>query len=183
MNRTLFLDRDGVINRLLPNDYVKIWEEFQFLPLIRESLEVLKADFFDRIVIVTNQQGVGKKLMTEAKLHEIHHQMLAYLNEKAVLIDKIYYCTALTRENSSFRKPEIGMALEAKKDFPDLDFSQSCIIGDSLSDMQFGRKAGVRTVLFGTHTPISEAEKPFIDYYLADWGNFSSLCQFLRYES
>lgn len=179
----LFLDRDGVINRLLPNDYVKIWEEFEFMPLIRESLERLKADFFDRIVIVTNQQGVGKKLMTEAKLHEIHEQMLAYLNEKTVLIDKIYYCTALTKENSPLRKPEIGMALQAQADFPDLDFSKSCIIGDSLSDMQFGRKAGVRTVLFGTHTHVGETEKPLIDYYLANWDSFSSLCQFLRYES
>lgn len=141
---TLFLDRDGVINRLLPNDYVKIWEEFEFLPGVLVALELLNRRF-KNIFIVTNQRGVGKGLMSEEKLLFIHRQMIAEIEKYGGHINKVYYCTDINN-NSPNRKPNIGMALQAKTDFPEIDFFRSVMVGDSVSDMEFGFNVGMKTV-------------------------------------
>lgn len=135
---TLFLDRDGVINRRLVDDYVKSWDEFEFLPGVLESIAQF-SEWFGRIVIVTNQQGVGKKLMSEGDLHDIHNQMVSSILKAGGRIDKIYFCPHLKQDNPSCRKPEPGMGLEAQKDFPEIDFLKSMMVGDSISDMEFGR--------------------------------------------
>ena len=142
---TLFLDRDGVINRLRPNDYVKSWKEFEFLPDIVENL-VKWSGMFKYIFIVTNQRGVGKGIMTESNLIEIHRLMLAEIEKVGGRIDRIYYCTDV-EETACCRKPNIGMAMEAKKDFPDIDFERSLMIGDSPSDLAFAANCGMKGVL------------------------------------
>ena len=141
---TLFLDRDGVINVLRVNDYVKTWDEFVFMP---EILDVLKKwnPLFKHIIVVTNQRGVGKKLMTECDLENIHERMCKEIILKGGRIDKIYYCTALCDEDFN-RKPNIGMAIQAKMDFPEIDFATSLMIGDSESDMIFARNAGMNGI-------------------------------------
>jgi len=143
---TLFLDRDGVINERLEGDYVKDWKDFSFMPDVPRSMEKL-AETFGRTLIVTNQAGIGKGLMTEKKLHDIHAQMLKTIHLLDGRIDRIYYCPDLPDSGSSLRKPETGMAEQAKKDFPEIDFSRSLMIGDSLSDIQFGKRLGMTTVL------------------------------------
>lgn len=142
---TLFLDRDGVINKLRPNDYVKSWEEFLFLPGILEALAIWNSHF-KHIIIVSNQRGVGKGLMSEDHLKNIHFRMVKEIEKHGGRIDKIYYCTSLTNEDIN-RKPNIGMALQAKKDFPDIDFSRSLMIGDSESDMIFAKNAKIKGIL------------------------------------
>ena len=142
---TLFLDRDGVINRKLENDYVKRIDEFHFLEGVIESLAVF-AKVFGRIVIVTNQQGIGKGLMSETDLDKVHNHMLNHIMEAGGRIDKIYHCPELAAKNAPCRKPNIGMAEEARADFPEIDFTKSLMVGDSISDMQMGRKAGMKTV-------------------------------------
>lgn len=144
---TLFLDRDGVINVLRPGDYVKKIDEFDFIPNVTESLRQL-SPLFRRIIVISNQRGVGKKLMTETDLLEINNYMLCELKKGGVTIDRIYTCTAL-EENDPDRKPNIGMALKAKKEFPDLDFSNSLMIGDSESDIVFAEKAGIPAIKIG----------------------------------
>jgi histidinol-phosphate phosphatase family protein len=139
---TLFLDRDGVINKHRPSDYVKDWNEFEFIPGILEEFSLL-SNYFRYIIVVTNQRGVGKGLMTEEKLNEIHQKMVAVVKEHGGRIDKIYYCTALPDTDPN-RKPNIGMALQAKQDFPDIDFSKSIMVGDSESDKIFAQKAGMK---------------------------------------
>jgi len=135
---TLFLDRDGVINKKIENDYVRNWEQFELLPNVIEALKILN-DIFGRIIIVTNQRGIGRGLMTEEDLKNIHRKMLKVFAENGIKIDKIYYCPHdYEKEKCNCRKPNIGMALQAKKDFPDIDFKKSIMIGDSLSDMEFG---------------------------------------------
>ncbi|MCL2414301.1 MAG: HAD family hydrolase [Bacteroidales bacterium] len=141
---TLFLDRDGVINRHRPNDYVKTWEEFEFLPGVLDTLALLNKQF-KHIVIVTNQRGIGKGVMSEPDLLEIHHNMRQEIQKHGGRIDKIYYCTAAD-DTDFFRKPNIGMALQAQKDFPDIDFSKSIMIGDSESDVQFAKNAGMKAI-------------------------------------
>jgi D-glycero-D-manno-heptose 1,7-bisphosphate phosphatase len=141
---TLFLDRDGVINHKLSNDYVKNWDEFTF---ISGSLEAIVgfSNIFSRIFIVTNQRGVGLGLMTEAKLNEIHDRMLSEFTKVSGRVDRIYYCTA-TDLSAECRKPNIGMGLKAKNDFPEIEFSKSVMIGDSISDIEFGKKLGMKCV-------------------------------------
>ena len=142
---TLFLDRDGVINKRLIDDYVKSVDEFEFLPGVLNAIKSF-TNLFDRIFIVTNQQGISKGLMTENDLQLIHNHLIERVLEVGGKIDKIYYCLDLAGTESKNRKPETGMALQAKNDFPDIDFSKSIMIGDSISDMKFGKNAGMKTV-------------------------------------
>lgn len=147
----LFLDRDGIINVHRPNDYVKTIDEFEFLPGVPEALAMLSKRF-KRIVIVTNQRGVSKGKLNEQTLHAIHEFMLSVIKENGGRIDAIYYCTALS-EDHPCRKPNGGMALQAKQDFPEIDFSKSIMAGDSKSDIEFGNALGMTTVLIKKKTP------------------------------
>jgi histidinol-phosphate phosphatase family protein len=162
---TLFLDRDGVINLHYPNDYVKTWDEFYFLEGSLDALTSL-AKIFRRILIVTNQQGVGRGLMSHDDLEFIHAEMLKEVRKHGGRIHAIYAATDL-KENDvrEMRKPNIGMARRAKKDFPEIDFSKSIVVGDSISDMEFGRNAGMITVFVGDHSRVTEEQKNLIDHY------------------
>jgi len=149
---TLFLDRDGVINKKLDNDYVKHWIEFEFIEGVFDALKKVDS-IFGKIVIVTNQQGIGKQLYRVEDLELIHKNMIYEINYLGGRIDKAYFSPHLSSENHPTRKPNIGMATQAQKDFPEIDFSKSIIVGDSISDMEFGRNAGMKTVF------ISEIKK------------------------
>ena len=151
---TLFLDRDGVINNKIDDDYVKNWSEFYFTYKARESLAILST-FFDKIFIVTNQRGVGKGLMTEQDLIIIHEKMVKSIIKKSGRIDKIYYCTDVL-DSSEFRKPNVGMALKAKMDFPSIDFKKSIMVGDSETDMIFGKNVGMKCFLINNNPFLNE---------------------------
>jgi histidinol-phosphate phosphatase family protein len=142
---TLFLDRDGVINRHRPNDYVKCWEEFEFLPDILEALAKWSKQV-RHIFIITNQRGVGRGLMSENDLKKIHSNMLDEINRHGGRIDKIYYCTAISDDDIN-RKPNVGMAIQAKQDFPDINFGKSVMIGDSEKDMRFAENARMKGIM------------------------------------
>lgn len=145
---TLFLDRDGVINRRLPGDYVRKWEEFEFLEGVLPALRML-AGLFGRIVVVSNQQGIGKGLMTEKELKHIHSQMQREVEAAGGRIDAVYFCPGLARDRPPCRKPDTGMALQAREDFPEIDFARSVMAGDTASDMEFGSRLGAVNVLIG----------------------------------
>lgn len=142
---TLFLDRDGVINKRLENEYVKHWIEFEFLDGVLDALKFFNP-LFGKILVVTNQQGIGKRLYRVEDLELIHKNMLYEISYHGGRIDKVYFSPYLSSENHPTRKPAIGMALKAKKDFPEIDFSKSLMIGDSMSDMEFGKTAGMKTI-------------------------------------
>lgn len=143
------MDRDGVINTRLPDAYVYNPEQFEFMPGVPDAIARLRT-LFDPIVVVTNQQGIGKELMTSAQLDEVHQYMLRELEKAKAHIDKIYYCPDLKNSGSGFRKPESGMAIQAKADFPQINFEQSIIVGDSWSDMEFGQRLGMYCVFIST---------------------------------
>lgn len=144
----LFLDRDGVINRRIVDDYVKRWEDFEFLPGVLDSFPIF-AKKFKHIFVVTNQQGVGKGLMKVEDVKAIHNKMKAQIEATGCNIDGIYFCPALAADRNPCRKPNIGMAQQAKVDFPDVDFTKSIMVGDSPSDMEFGANAEMKTVFIG----------------------------------
>jgi D-glycero-D-manno-heptose 1,7-bisphosphate phosphatase len=147
-NFSLFLDRDGVINRRLPDEYVRNWSEFEFLP---EALAAIArfSGIFARLFVVTNQRGIGRGLMSEADLAEIHGRMLDTVREHDGRIDRIYHCPHDLDARCDCRKPEIGLALRARADFPEVDFSRAIMVGDSKSDMQFAARAGMKKVWIG----------------------------------
>lgn len=142
---TLFLDRDGVINQKRDNDYVKTIEEFIFLDGVIDAIKLFNT-LFQRTVVVTNQQGIGKGIMTERNLEDIHGYMMKELNANNAHIDKAYFAPQLRDAGSIYRKPCIGMGAEAQKDFPEIVFSKSILIGDSESDIEFGINLGMTTI-------------------------------------
>lgn len=153
---TLLLDRDGVINVLKNNDYIKSLDEFEFIENAAEAI-VLLGNFFGRILVVTNQQGVAKGLMSQQDLNEIHAHMTQCIEAKGGRLDKIYACTESSLIAHSCRKPSPKMAQQAKHDFPEIDFRKSIMIGDSTSDIEFGKNIGAKTIKIGSkdaHTAI-----------------------------
>jgi histidinol-phosphate phosphatase family protein len=170
---TLFLDRDGVINEEKENSYVFHYGEFRFYERVTEALRIF-ASIFGRIVIVTNQRGVGKGLMTAEALGIIHDKMVAEIGLAGGRIDRIYYSDSLDDDHPE-RKPNPGMAYAARADFPEIDFSRALMVGNNLSDMAFGRNAGMYTVFLRTTNPDHPLPDPSID--LA----FNSLYEFAKH--
>ena len=146
---SLFLDRDGVLNRRLPGDYVRTPEGFEWLPGVREALASL-AEVFGHILVVTNQQGIGKGLMSEADLAAVHEVMLREATAAGGRIDGVYHCPDLAAARPNCRKPAPALARQAQRDFPAIDFRRSVMVGDSLSDMEFGQRLGMFNVLVAT---------------------------------
>lgn len=142
---TLFLDRDGVINQYRPDDYVKTIAEFKFRRGVLSALKLLGSKF-DFIFIITNQQGVGKRLMSEQDLEIIHRHMLKKINQHGGRIDRIFTCTSLKDIHDYNRKPNPGMLLQAQLEFPEIDLRQAVMVGDSYSDIEMGQRLGLKTV-------------------------------------
>ena len=174
---TLFLDRDGVINVEKHMDYVYDYTEFKFWTGALEALKKLSG-IFRRLIIITNQRGVEKKLMTESSLLEIHKAMQQEIEENGGKIDAIFYCTSLD-DNHPNRKPQAGMALLAKESFPEIEFSRSVMVGNKLSDMFFGRNAGMFTVYVKTTHPDIMLPHPAIDLVCNDLADFSDSLELL----
>ena len=142
---SLFLDRDGVINKKLEGRYVSRWEEFEFMPNALQAVNIL-SKLFKRIFIVTNQQGIGKGIMSQNDLLFLHQRMIKEVEKASGKIDKIYFCPHLEKDNCNCRKPKTGMIEKAILDFPEIEVKNSYLIGDSLSDIQAGKEAGLHTV-------------------------------------
>ncbi len=170
---TLFLDRDGVINEEKKDSYIFHYGEFRFYDQVKEALQIF-ASVFGRIVVVTNQRGVGRGLMTAEELEIIHEKMLAEVVLAGGRIDRIYYADSLD-DNHPHRKPNPGMARNAQADFPEIDFRRALMVGNNLSDMEFGRNAGMYTVYLRTTQPDQSLPHPAID--LA----FNSLYDFAKH--
>ena len=167
---TLFLDRDGVINFERNNDYVKSWNEFKFYDSSLQALPLLST-IFNKIIVTTNQKGVGRGIMTEAALQLIHQNMISEIEKVGGRIDHIFYCTDL--DNASInRKPQPGMAIQAKEKFPTIDFSKSIMVGNRTSDMEFGRNAKMHTVFLATTHPETVFPNNLMDY------RFNNLLEF-----
>lgn len=142
---SLFLDRDGVINKRLIDDYVKNTGEFEFLPGVVDAIAKF-SKIFGKIFVVTNQRGIARGLMTEDDLQIVHDLMLKEIQKAGGRVDGIYFCPHDRNQDCGCRKPDVGMALKAKEEFPAVDFKKSIMVGDSTSDMEFGKNAGMITV-------------------------------------
>lgn len=157
---TVFLDRDGVINRRIEGDYVRGWSQFEFLPGAIDAIARLTL-VADRIVVVTNQAGVGKGLMSMADLDDIHARMTAMVAAGGGRIDGVFACPHTPADRCNCRKPATGLGEQARATLPDVDFARSVLVGDGTSDIAFGRALGMRTILVGPsldHDPCPDAD-------------------------
>lgn len=167
-NWTLFMDRDGVINKQIIDGYVLSNDQFEFLPGVLKAIPMLNL-CFDRIFIVTNQQCIGYGLISALAIEGIHKMMLSKINDLGGSIDHVFVAPYLESDKNTYRKPGIGMVLDALRSYPDTDLSKSIMVGDSESDMQLGRNAGIYNVLINGH---EEINPDLIDH------SFNSLLEF-----
>ena len=158
---TLFSDRDGVLNEDKVGSYIFHPGEYVFYEGVTEAFKLF-SEKFGRIIIATNQRGVGRGLMTIDDLDAVHEKMLAGIEEKGGKIDAIFYATSIDNDDP-VRKPNVGMAFKAMQQFPEIDLSKSIMIGNNISDMEFGRNAGMYTIFLKTTIPDVELPHPAID--------------------
>ena len=144
--KTVFLDRDGVINRNPPNwGYVQTWEEFDFIPNAQKAIRELTENGY-RIIVVTNQAGIGRGLFSEENLKDIHSRMVAKITEAGGRIDAVYYCPHHPEAGCECRKPKPGMLIRAAREH-NIQLSSAYLIGDSTTDIQAGRRVGAKALL------------------------------------
>jgi D-glycero-D-manno-heptose 1,7-bisphosphate phosphatase len=143
--RTVFLDRDGVINRKMPEGrYVTSWHEIEFLSGVVEAIRRLN-EAGVRVLVVSNQRCIALGICTRAEVDRIHKKMLESLRDQGARIDQVYLCEH-DRGVCDCRKPRTGLFLQALADFPQIEAATSVMIGDSFSDIEFGHRAGMRTI-------------------------------------
>lgn len=165
----LFLDRDGVINRRIVDDYVRNPDQFEFLPGALGALSIL-ADWAPRIVVITNQQGVGRGLMTHASVDEVHGHMMDQISASGGRIDEVLVCPHLVAKRCPCRKPAPGLASDWLAGHPDVDPRLSIMVGDAASDIAMGtalarRTGGCDTVRIGSFDPQADYSAPSLEAF------------------
>ena len=146
---TLFLDRDGVINKRIVAGYVTSIPEFEFLEEVPETVAAF-SKVFRYVFVVTNQQGIGKGLMSESNLVDIHRYMEQKVEEMDGQITRTYYAPGVVSPTNYLRKPKPGMALLAQRQYKGVNFERSIMVGDTDSDIIFGKNLGMKTVRIAT---------------------------------
>ena len=158
--KILFLDRDGVINKNR-DDYVKSWNEFQFLDGVKEALKIF-SKFGYKIIIITNQSAINRNIISKEDLKNIHEKMIFELNKEGIKIEAIYYCPHTPDENCECRKPKTGLLEKASKKFNFLP--QNCVlIGDSDTDIKAGNDFGIKTYLLKKENNLLDLTKNILE--------------------
>jgi D,D-heptose 1,7-bisphosphate phosphatase len=168
-NKAIFLDRDETL--IEDPGYINHPDQVKLLDGVAEALDELNVMGY-KLVVVTNQSGVARGIITEGVLNEIHNRLMQLLAEKGVFLDRIYYCPyhpdgviPKYRKESNWRKPNPGMLLAAAEQM-DIDLGQSWCIGNSGRDVEAGVQAGCKTILINnySHSRQLESNQPNSDY-------------------
>lgn len=147
--RVVFVDRDGVVNVDLIGDYIKTWEEFQFHEKVIEGFKRLTEAGF-KIILISNQAGVGDGVYPEEDLWQIHEKMLEVLKKEGIKIHASYFCLHGKNEGCECRKPKTGLFRQAAQKGLLFDKSLTYFIGDKITDIEAGKNFGLRTILVRT---------------------------------
>jgi D-glycero-D-manno-heptose 1,7-bisphosphate phosphatase len=168
-NKAIFLDRDDTL--MEDSGYISHPDQVKLLDGVAEALTELKALGY-KLIVVSNQSGVARGIVTEEVLGEIHNRLKQLLAEKGAFLDQIYYCpyhpdgaVKKYRKDSDWRKPNPGMLLTAA-DQMDIDLSQSWLIGNSNRDIEAGLQTGCKTILIDhpSRQKQQEPNEPSPDY-------------------
>lgn len=159
--RAVFLDRDGTIN-LNKKGYTSKIEDFEFIPHALPALKKLSATDY-KVIIITNQSGIGRGYYSQREFNILNEWMLSKLSEENVRIDKVYFCPHSPDDKCYCRKPNIGLVMQAVKDFG-ISLNDSWVIGDDERDVIAGREANVRTIKIGKKMPKELLLEP--NYYV-----------------
>jgi len=152
--RTVFLDRDGVLNRKMPEGrYVASWSDFQPLPGVPQAIARLNRAGL-RVIVVSNQRGIALGVYTSEDVRKIHAALQSWLQSQGAHIDAFYFCPHDLRQ-CNCRKPLPGLFHQAGAEFPEIDPASSIMIGDSLSDIQFAHRLGM-SALFLEGDPLPQ---------------------------
>lgn len=144
--RYVFLDRDGVIGRKLPEgEYISQWNGFQLLPGAELAIGSLNRSG-RRVIVVTNQRGVALGRYTHAEVEELHFRLQRHMENYGARIDAFYYCPHDDGDRCDCRKPKPGLFQQAFRDFPDASPENSLMIGDSISDIEAARNLGMASI-------------------------------------
>ncbi|MBU2576896.1 MAG: HAD family hydrolase [Nanoarchaeota archaeon] len=154
MERAIFLDRDGIINKnAAEQEYITSWREFEFLPNVLECL-ARAARMNYKIFVITNQRGIARGKMSEEDVEEIHSNMINQINDAGGRIDKIYVCPH-GYGVCDCRKPLPGMLDMAKQEF-NISLEASWVIGDAISDIEMGKSRKYKTICVGKGAGIAD---------------------------
>ena len=175
--KAVFLDRDGVINELVYHKEQEIIDspftvgQFRLLPGVSEAIKKLREMDY-KAILVSNQPGMAKGILSAETIDNIRDKMKEELAREGSLLDGEYYCfhhpeakAEKFRVNCKCRKPNPGLIIKAAKDMC-IELSESWMIGDNLSDVKAGKRAGCRTILLGgmkcqlCHTMDEEDARP-----------------------
>lgn len=160
MNKAIFLDRDGVINKER-KDYVKTIKEFQIFDDVPNAIKQLKKLGF-LVIVITNQSAVNRRIITKKTLNEIHMKLQKILKENDTSIDKFYFCPHKPDENCKCRKPNPEMLIRASQEC-NIDMRKSFMIGDSLTDIQAAHRAGCRGILLEKNQTLVQIVNSMVD--------------------
>ena len=175
----LFLDRDGVINSC-DDGFVNKIEDFKFAPRALEALTIL-SNCFSRIFVVTNQAGIGYGYLSMKELESIHAYMINEVESNGGRIDRVYYCPDRVSKSALCRKPNSGMALLARADFPEVDFQKSWMVGDRESDIEFGARLLMKTVRIAATASLVDMQGEIkADYYFENLIEFALFIKNMR---
>ncbi|MCL4457671.1 MAG: D-glycero-beta-D-manno-heptose 1,7-bisphosphate 7-phosphatase [Nitrospirae bacterium] len=159
--KAIILDRDGVINRKPAKaDYVKTWDEFEWLEGSREAIRLLKESGY-QVIVITNQAGIARGIMSEDDLEDIHAKMNTDLLRYNAQIDRFYYCPHGWDDGCDCRKPKPGMLYKAQQDY-NLNLTKTVFIGDDYRDKEAGDAAGCRTILVSQGESLFETVKDLL---------------------
>jgi len=158
MSKVIFIDRDGVINWDPIGDYIKRPEDFRFLPGVGAALKRL-SDSGYRIVVVSNQAGVGDGVFPKKDLDRVNEKFLSEVERAGSRLTGVFYCLHGKKAGCSCRKPETGLFHQAEEALGDFDRSITYFIGDKVTDIEAGRKFGLRTIFVLTGHGQNEEKK------------------------
>lgn len=160
--RAVFFDRDKTLNA--DAGYTHKVRDYELLPGVLDALKILERASFKKI-IVTNQSGIGRSMYTQKDFDTFMEHMISHLHDEGVTIDRVYHCPHHPDDQCGCRKPQVGLFLEAVKDFG-ISLSNSWYIGDKPDDVLAGRMANIKTIKIGGKMPSELKLEP--DYYAQD---------------
>ncbi|WP_321504065.1 D-glycero-beta-D-manno-heptose 1,7-bisphosphate 7-phosphatase [uncultured Methanoregula sp.] len=142
-NNAVFVDRDGTIN--IDVHYLNDPDKFEMYPGVGEGIKQLKVKGY-KIIVITNQSGIGRGYFTEQQLFRVHERMITEFQKFDVTLDGIYYCPHHPDDHCNCRKPNTGLFEKAVQEH-NIDVKKSFMLGDKMLDIEAGKKIGVKTIL------------------------------------